>query len=377
MIIRYEPTGSVEGFTALSEEMARDDNVNGLLVLACDNNGFSPDVVDDILNTISVPVFGGIFPAIIYGRQKLDKGTIIVGLNPKPSVFALPNLSDMDIDYDEAIQQLVPHKGAARTVFIFVDGYSKRIMPMIDSLYTIFGIGLNYIGGGAGSINPEALDMQHTPCLITNGGLIKDAAVLAFVEMDTGVGAGHGWHKISGPYKVTESDGNLIKTLDLRPAIEVYREIILQHSGKHIMADNFFDIAKHYPFGISRLDSEVVVRDPYTMEGDHLVVATPIPNESFIDILSGDPDSLVDAARRSFNAGRQTYPGSKPECVFMIDCISRVLYLDDDFDKEIAAVSEDSLPLIGILSMGEIANTGKDYMEFYNKTCVVGILGEQ
>lgn len=376
MDIKVDRTGTVTGFLSIMEEMAADKNNKGLLVLACDANGFTPEAVDGCLKKVKLPLFGGVFPAIIHEREKMNTGTIIVGLKEEPVVYTIPNLSDINRDFDGVIESLIPEIGEANTMFVFVDGYSQQIMPMIDSLYTIWGVELNFLGGGAGSINPTALDMKNTPCLFTNDGLVQDAALLALVTMKSGIGAGHGWHKISGPYKVTESTGNVIKTLNLQPAFQVYREIIEQHSGKVITADNFFDVGKYYPFGIHRLESEVIVRDPYTVEGDSLVIATPIPSESFVDILSGDTDSVVDAARQSFSAGMQSFGGGEIQIVFMVDCISRVLFLGDEFEREIEAVTKADTPLIGVLSLGEIANSGSDYMELYNKTCVVGILGD-
>ncbi len=377
MKIKIDRSGTIDGFLSILEEMTDDDGINGLIILACDANGFTPEALDSHLTDVSIPLFGGIFPAIIHGREKMDRGTIIAGLGEKPAVYTIPHISDMSRDFDETIETLIPDIGDAKTMFVFVDGYSQQIMPMIDSLYTSFGVALKYIGGGAGSINPTALDMKNSPCLISNDGLMKDAALLALVKVEAGIGAGHGWHKISGPCKVTESDGNVIKSLNLRPAFKVYREIIEQHSGKQITAENFFDIGKYYPFGISRLESEVIVRDPYTVEGDYLVVATPIPSESFVDILTGDPDSVVKAAEQAFAAGMQAYRGGENKTIFMIDCISRVLFLGDTFDREIDAVAGEDIPLIGVLSLGEIANSGDDYMEFYNKTCVVGILEDR
>ena len=55
-----------------------------------------------------------------------------------------------------------------------------------------------------------------------------------------------------------------------------------------------------------------------------------------------------------------------------IDCISRVLFLEKDFEKELAAVYDPKYPLFGALTIGEIANNKHDYLEFYNKTSVVG-----
>jgi hypothetical protein len=376
MIIHVDPTGTTEGFQSLLDEMSSNKNVKGLLILSCDENGFTPNAIDDALKRVAVPLFGGIFPAIIHGREKLNRGTIIAGLSRKPDVYTVPNLSDINLDYDEAIENLIPETDNAKTMFVFVDGYSQRISSLIDSLYNNFGLRYNYIGGGAGSINPSALDMSKTPCLFTNNGLIKDSALLALVDIESGVGAGHGFHKISGPYKVTESSGNVIKSLDWRPAFEVYKEIIKEHSGDTITHENFFDIAKRYPFGISRMGSEIIVRDPFTVEGESLIVATEIPQESFVDILTGNPDSIVSAAKKSYTAAMGAFHGGQKRTVLLIDCISRALFLENDFVREIEAVCQENVPLIGALSLGEIANSGKDYMELYNKTCVVGILAD-
>jgi hypothetical protein len=50
--------------------------------------------------------------------------------------------------------------------------------------------------------------------------------------------------------------------------------------------------------------------------------------------------------------------------------------LEDRFGEEIEAVYRESTPLVGALTIGEIANSGRDYLEFYNKTSVVAVLRE-
>ena len=59
-----------------------------------------------------------------------------------------------------------------------------------------------------------------------------------------------------------------------------------------------------------------------------------------------------------------------------MDCISRFLFLAERFDDELAAYDHEEVPVIGTLSMGEIANHGQEYLEFYNNTSVVAVLSE-
>lgn len=371
MKIQVDRTGSVEAFRNIIAKMQADKTIGSLLILACDGNSFSPEMIDADLKKADKPIFGGIFPEIIYKKEKLEKGIIIAGLSKKSEVYIIPNLSDMQVDYEKIIDEKIPDLGKTKTMFVLVDGFAHRISALIDGLFNIFGLEVNYIGGGAGS-----LSMRQKPCLFTNEGLVQDSAILALTDIESGVGVSHGWNEISGPYKVTEADRNIIKTLDWKPAFQVYREVVEKHLNQVFSADNFFDIAKGYPFGISKLGTEKIVRDPFSVgENNSLICVGEVPEESYVHILNGNISSLVNAAKKALSLSKDAFKLKRGHnTTLFMDCISRVLFLEDKFGQEIEAVYDEQIPLIGALTIGEIANSGKDYLEFYNKTAVVGVL---
>lgn len=373
MEIQVDRRGTLDEFNNTVNRVLENKSVKCLLILTCDSNEFTPDKIDEHLKNIPVPIFGGVFPQIIYGNEKLEKGTIIAGTSIKPNIQIIPNLSDTRFEYEDIIDEKIPDIGQTKTLFILVDGFSKRISALVDSLFNVFGLEVNYIGGGAGS-----LSMKQKPCLFTNGGLISDSAVLALLDIESGIGVSHGWKEISGPYKVTESDKTIIKSLDWKPAFEVYRDVVEKHSNKVFDKNNFFDIAKCYPFGISKLGAEKIVRDPFMIgENNSLVCVGEVQEEAFVHILNGDASSLVNAAGKALKLGEDAFHAKNPnKTILFIDCISRVLFLEDKFVDELNAVYNEKFQLIGALTIGEIANSGKDYLEFYNKTSVVGVLDD-
>ncbi|MEZ5147376.1 MAG: FIST C-terminal domain-containing protein [Bacteroidales bacterium] len=63
---------------------------------------------------------------------------------------------------------------------------------------------------------------------------------------------------------------------------------------------------------------------------------------------------------------------SEDRFILFIDCISRLFLLEERFREELAVINPEGLPVAGTLSLGEIANNKKEYLELYNMTAVVG-----
>lgn len=369
-------TGTLDGLEQVLREQASNPDVAGLLVLCCHDNGFVPETLDPVLKGVGKPLFGGLFPQILHGGERLIHGSIVLGLVRTPHLRVLTRLSDPENDLGQALEAPFFQEGAGRpTLFVFVDGYAKRIAALISALFETFGLEANYLGGGAGSLDAGA----STPCVFTEGGLVGDAAVLAHLDWPAGIGVAHGWTPISEPIKVTRAEHNRLIELNYRPAFEVYREVIAEHLSRPLDPESFFTVATAYPFGIRKMGGEVVVRDPIVLNEDGSIVCVgEVPSSSLVHILHGDTDGLIAAAGQAKRLSDEALTASAPgtptrgDLRIFVDCISRVLFLGEDFARE-QAVVDDGLPLVGALTLGEIANAGEDFLEFYNKTSVVGL----
>jgi len=72
-------TGSIETFDRMAMELSSDARGEGLLVLACDANGWTPEALDPLLRALPKPVFGGVFPHIIHESRNHERGTLVLG----------------------------------------------------------------------------------------------------------------------------------------------------------------------------------------------------------------------------------------------------------------------------------------------------------
>lgn len=363
MFVDIDKSGTLDGFNKLILN-ALDNGAKGILVFTCDANGLTSKDLDPILKKVPVPIFGGIFPQILYKDKKYTQGTTILCFSEDtPTLHIIKNISDEETNIDKHFEVI---EEDFNTMFVFVDAFSTSIEKLIEELYFEFGLENNFIGGGAGS-----LSFEQKPVIITNEGLLQDSVALVTTSKSCGIGVKHGWKSIQGPYQITKADKNTIIELDYKPAFEVYKNVVEKHSSKTFNDENFFDIAKAYPFGVSKIGSEKVVRDPIAMESNSLICVGNVKVGDYVDILNSTTNELVEAASIALNKAKEEK--GEIEITFFIDCISRVLFMEDDFQLELDAVTKDSKNLIGAMTLGEIANTGKEYLEFYNKTAVIGV----
>lgn len=367
--------GSWEALQRAISSCCDKPSVKGILVLACESNGPLPAAFDQWLRTLKVPVFGGVFPALITDGQRLDSGNILLEFEVSLDVFVVPSLSNAALDYDAFLEASIPPKllENTETMFAFVDGLAPRVGALIESLFNTFGLQSNFIGGGAGS-----LTTPNMPCLITPQGVIRDAAVIAIPQLSSRVCVAHGWLPLAGPFEVTASENNVILSLDWEPALQVYRQVVESHQNSGFDPDNFAQSAQSHPFGIARLNTEFVVRDPIAIRADGgLVCVGDVPRGSLVHIMHGDINTLLAAAQQVRSMVEQATPDNLDTGVdVFIDCISRSLFLGEDITRELCAVKNPSRPQIGAFTLGEIANSEHEYLEFHNKTAVVATLWE-
>lgn len=362
-------TAYVTGTRELLEAVSAfddDPSVRGIVALATAASAPEPGDIDPVLCGLSVPVFGGVFPEVLHEGEKYDTGAVVAGLAVEPEVTVVSGLSDPGTEFASAI----PDNPGGETAFVLVDAYATRVEDFVASLFNAYGLDVNYVGGGAGSLAGDG-----SPCLFTGDGLIADAAVFATVEPPTSVGVRHGWEEVAGPFCATAAEGPTLAELDGEPAFEVYRRVVEDDADVTVDPENFFDAAKSYPFGLSRLEGEKIVRDPFEVTDDGaLTCFGDIPEGEFVHILKGRRDSLVEAAGDAYETA--VGDGDTDGVVLFFDCISRVLYLEDAFPEELAVVGGTDSPALGALTVGEIATDGEGHLDYYNKTAVAAVTGE-
>ncbi|NRB60285.1 MAG: FIST C-terminal domain-containing protein [Winogradskyella sp.] len=320
------------------------------------------------LNKEGIAFMGGIFPKVIHGNKIFEKGIVANTLHNIEKLFVIRGIS-----YKNYRIPPIDFKDRDYSLFTYVDGLTSNISHFLNRLYLNYGMETTYFGGGAGS-----LSLEQKPCVFNNEGLFEDAAVVGVMRMTSRIGVKHGWKKVDGPFIVTKADGNIIKEINWKNPFEVYRSVVEKHSKRKFNEHNFFDLAKGYPFGLVKKEGECIVRDPLMVnESGELICVGEVENNAVVDILNGNKESLINAAKSA--AAECIYQSENPRKAIIIDCISRILFLEKHFDEELNAITKlikDQYPDVsigGALTIGEISSYGEGFLELYNKTTVVGM----
>ncbi|MGF1460907.1 MAG: FIST signal transduction protein [Leptolyngbyaceae cyanobacterium] len=345
-----------------------------VLILIGEHADLEIDTLIQQLSKQEYTFIGAIFPAVIFENTHSTSGVILKSFPAATQPYLIQNL-DTDISLPEFEEEFDLSEENDLTALVLIDGLTSQISNFLSELYNNLGNSVRYLGGGAGS-----LSLEQKPCIFTAAGCFQDAAIIFFTALQSQLGVKHGWQRLEGPLPATQTHRNAIAEMNWKNAFQVYKETVEADCHQQITSDNFFEIAKGYPFGIYKEGQEDIVRDPIIVtESGELICVGEVPENALLYILRGDVESLVDSAK---TAAAEAIENSQADLkdILVVDCISRVLFLDQDFDKELQALSEKlqasdcALSVEGILTLGEISSYGDGFLEFFNKTIVVGAL---
>ncbi|ODB82086.1 hypothetical protein A3194_19285 [Candidatus Thiodiazotropha endoloripes] len=371
--VQLDESGTVSGLRD-SLQSAINQGAKGLLLLIGSANKIDFKQLPNLLRELAIPAVGVVVPGVLLQGQVYEDGIAVCGLTSTSAATVVPDINRSEQKLNHDIQQILSMNPNPSGVLIVIDGLSRGVDNFVTTLHDCIGPDVQVIGAGCGY-----RDFSLQPNLITADGLLSNAALLLFTTMELVTSVSHGWEPVEGPFLITDASDNQIQQINYQPAFPFYLDILAQHLGRAVAVEEFAALANHYPFGMAQLDSEFLVRDPVNRVGNAIVFAGAVPTNAMVYLLHASPHDLVEAAgsavtdlrgRFSSRYGQETGLN-----VFLIDCISRRMVLGEDYGDELAIIRQhlpNNVSVLGILSIGEIANSHQGGIQWLNKTTVIG-----
>jgi len=265
----------------------------------------------------------------------------------------------------------------------FHDGLAGRGDEL--TLHTYQKYPMSYVGGAAS----DEYQLEST-VVFANDTVATDAIAVGVIGNDTefGVAAAHGHQRLSEGYRVTEASGPLIKTIDDRPAYEVWKDAVRDH-----VADNFgldvdtiqpgsYDFARLmtiYSLGIETGDGEYKIRPgalTESVDDGSLRFATTIPEGTELFVMTSTKDNQRQAQQDAVVSAVNNLD-EPPAGGFNFSCTCQADILEEEFSDGITSAGDQiEKPLVGAQMYGEIALEEGDMRGYHNATSSVLIIPE-
>jgi hypothetical protein len=259
-----------------------------------------------------------------------------------------------------------------RVLMLLTDGLAGDQQEIVRGAYSVAGAGVPLVGGCAG----DDLRMKGTYQLHGHQ-VLEDAVVSAAIGSDEpiGIGVRHGWQRVGEPMLVTDSSENVVKTIDDRPALDVYLERLGAPDEVGSDPDAFVKFAQTHPLGLDRQGGEDQVRfiGDADFEDRSLACIARVPQGGLAWLMEGSDESVLAATDAACSDALAGLEGHRPAGLIAFDCIARRGVLGDEgVEAEVNRVAQhsDGAPVSGFYTYGEIART-QGVTGFHNQTLVV------
>ena len=341
------------------------------------------DAVCEILDQEGIQIFGATSSGEFTSSEIENESIAIMLLDIDPSCFKLLFLETRDRYAFEIAKQLGEEgkKTFANAAFIITSGWSKEMdgEEVIKGIEAGFGGGTTIFGGMAGD------DLTLTgPKVFTHGKTSITGLVGLIIDEDkidiTGV-ATCGWKAIGTTKIITKSTGNIVYTIDDKPALDLVMKYLGLSLDDQLLNNAVFnlDLFTYYPLQLERENAPAVMRTAMmgNTEDRSLVCAGNIPQGSKIRFSLPPDFDVIDTVIEECNEVKNEQL-QDADAVIIFSCISRHKSFGVMTSEEIERVNAVwKAPMIGFFTYGEYGKSRGGQHEFHNNTCCVVALKEK
>ena len=337
--------------------------------------------VCELLDHEGIQIFGATSSGEFISSEIEEESIVIMLLDLNPSYFKLSfleagNHSEFIIAKQLGEQGKTLFENAG---FIILSGWSNHMdgEEIIKGLDEGYGGGATIFGGMAGDDQ-----MLTGPKAFTYGNSSTTGLIALIIDQDkidiSGV-ATCGWKPIGITKTITKSAGNIVYTIDDKPALDLVMKYLGLSLSDEPMNNTVFSLGAYYPLQLEREGAPSVMRTAMlgNTEDRSLVCAGKIPQGSKVRFSLPPDFDVIDTVVEECTEVKDEQI-QDADAVIMFSCISRFLSFGVMTSEEIERVSEVwKAPMIGFFTYGEYGKSKGGQHEFHNNTCCVVALKEK
>jgi hypothetical protein len=242
-------------------------------------------------------------------------------------------------------------------------GMDMDLEQFVSGVHRAAGATVPVVGGAAS----DDRQMRQT-YVFHNDQVLTNAAVGVWIASPQPVSviAGHGWQARGLPMEITGFDGPLVRTIDGRPAMEVFQQQLNDAKTANDLGarapettadDTIVRLAETGRcLGIIEPDGTRMLRGVFAEPEGRVRTWLPLPPYAAVQIMTCTQDQLLDVCDE-IGARADTVPDAGVMLAF--SCVARLRMLRDRGVEEAQRLQRaaGNVPIFGFYSYGELAGT--------------------
>ena len=338
------------------------------------------EAVSRLLNDKGIQIFGSTTSGEFISPEISQGGIVIMLLDMNPEYFKVLFMETGE----QTTLENAKHIGLAgknnftNPAFIIASGWlTQDGENIVEGITNGFGADVIIFGGMAG--DDLVLD---GPLVFTNNQSSSKGLLALIIDEDkiqiNGI-ATCGWKPIGTTKTITKSEGNIVYTIDDKPALDM----ILKYLGVDYDFDSGKEIVTQlgalYPLQMEREGLAPVMRTAmFANRIDRsLICAGNVPQGAKVRFSLPPDFDVIDTVVAECTDLKNEMQ-NEADAVIMFSCISRYLSFGVMTSEEIERIANVwNAPIIGFFSYGEFGRSKTGKHEFHNNTCCVVVLKEK